>query len=156
MFNKETNMPRISRKDKISLIKHYGDLIFTKGGEGNIKDATELADIVSKYYPSPLIFFVVKPMSEEGKVVVNTDAVDTWRKAIYSMSEGQIGVGDIMGTDKYKVVRRQFVTNSPVTLANIVISMLAKDLPHTHVQDAEDAAVVWGNGRLFQVWKAHD
>lgn len=130
-------------KTKLSLTKHYGDLIFTKGGEGDIKNAKELADIVSKYYPSPRIFFVVKPMSEEGKVVVDTDAVDTWRNAIYSMSEGQIGVGDIMGTDKYKVVRRQFVTNSPVTLANIVISMLAKDLPHTHVQDAEDAAVVW-------------
>ena len=139
VFNKEHNMT----KTKLSLTKQYGDLIFTKGGEGNSKDATELATIVSKTYPSPSIFFVVKPMSEEGKVVVDTDAVDTWRNAIYSMSEGQIGVGDIMGTDKYKVVRRQFVTNSPVTLANIVISMLAKDLPHTHVQDAEDSAVVW-------------
>lgn len=130
-------------KTKLSLSKHNGYLIFTKSVEGNIKDAKELADTMRKAYPSPRIFFVVKPMSEEGKVVVDTDAVDTWRNAIYSMSEGQIGVGDIMNTDKYKVVRRQFVTNSPVTLANIVISMLAKDLPHTHLQDAEDAAVVW-------------
>lgn len=130
-------------KTKLSISKHNGYLIFTKSDEGNIKDAKELADTMRKAYPSPRIFFVVKPMSEEGKVVVDTDAVDTWRNAIYSMSEGQIGVGDIMNTDKYKVVRRQFVTNSPVTLANIVISMLAKDLPHTHLQDAEDAAVVW-------------
>ena len=130
-------------KTKLSLTKHYGDLIFTKSAEGDIKNAKELADIVSKYHTSPRIFFVVKPMSEEGRVSVDTDAVDTWRNAIYAMSEGEIWVGDIMGTDKYKVVRRQFVTNSPVTLANIVISMLAKDLPHTHLQDAEGAAVVW-------------
>lgn len=130
-------------KTKLSIEKHYSKLIFTKGGEGNIKNAKELADIVRKAYPSLSIFFVVKPMAEEGKLVVDTDSVDTWRTVIYALSEGEIGVGDIMGTDKYKVVRRQFVTNSPVTLANIVISMLAKDLPHVHVQKAEDEAVVW-------------
>lgn len=130
-------------KTKLSIEKRFNHLIFTKGGEGNIKNAEELADIVRKAYPGTNIFFVVKPMDEEGKLVVDTDSVDTWRNAIYALSEGQIGVGDIMGTDKYKVARRQFVTNSPVTLANIVISMLAKDLPHTHVQEAEGAAVVW-------------
>lgn len=130
-------------KTKLSIEKHYSKLIFTKGGEGNIKNAEELAELVRKAYPGPNIFFVVKPMTEEGKLVVDTDSMDTWRNAIYALSEGQIGVGDIMGTDKYKVARRQFVANSPVTLANIVISMLAKDLPHVHVQKAEDEAVVW-------------
>ena len=130
-------------KTKLTFSKRYCTLTFTKGGEGNVKNAEELAESLRIAFPSPNTFFVVKPMSEVGRVTVDTDSMDSWRKAIYSMSEGQIGVGDIMGTDKYKVARRQFVTNSPLTLANIVISMLAKDLPHTHVQEAEDAAAVW-------------
>lgn len=142
-FRNSLNGKHNMKKTKLSFDKRYCTLTFTKGGEGNVKNAEELAESVRNAFPGSNTFFVVKPMSEEGKVVVHTDGMDSWRKAIYAMSEGEIWVGDIVGTDKYKVVRRQFVTNSPLTLANIVISMLAKDLPHTHVQEAEDAAEVW-------------
>jgi len=131
-------------QDTLSVYKRYGNIVFTADSEHQqVTDAEDLARRIRNTFPESHIFFVVKPMSEEGKVVVDTDCMDKWRNAIYSMSEGQIWVGDIMGTDKYKVVRRQFVTNSPDTLANIVISMLAKDLPHKHIKEAEDAAVVW-------------
>lgn len=130
-------------KTKLTFNHRYCTITFTQGGEGNVKSAEQLAEMVRDAFPSKNTFFVVEPMSEEGKVVVDTDGMDMWRKAIFAMSEGEIGVSDIVGTDKYKEVRRKFVTNSPLTLANIVISMLAKDLPHTHYPNVESAAMVW-------------
>ena len=131
-------------KDILSVYRNCGKLVFCATNEHQqVTDAEELARRLRDTFTAEHIFFVVKPMKEEGKVVVDIDCMDKWRNAIYSMSEGQIWVGDLYKNDKYKVEDRQFVTNSPKTLADIVISMLAKDLPHKHVQEAEDAAMVW-------------
>ena len=131
-------------KDILSAYKRYGNIVFcANSAHQQVTGAEELARRIRNTFPEGHIFFIVKPMKEEGEGVVDTDCMDKWRNAIYSMSEGQIGVGDLYKTDKYKVEDRQFVTNSPDTLANIVISMLAKDLPHKHIQEAEDAAMVW-------------
>lgn len=131
-------------KTKLSMSIEHGDIVFRK--DSTTDRVTSKRAVVAKIkelFTSRNLFFVVEPMSVQGKVVVDMDCMDTWRNAIYSMSEGQIGVGDIVGTAKYKVVRRKFVTQSPETLADIVLSMLAKDWAHKHIQEAEDSAVVW-------------
>lgn len=131
-------------KTKLSLSIDYGDIVFSKNASTDrVTSKRAIVAALKKISESPHFFFIVKPISEQGTVAVETDYMDTWRKDIYSGSEGAIYVGDILGTAKYKVVRRQFVTQSPETLADIVLSMLAKDWPHNHIQEAEDSAVVW-------------
>lgn len=138
-FNKETYMARTS----LSIDLIHGKIVFTAGGEPNVTCKGDIVGRLKEYFKDSRPFYVVEPMATEGRVCVDTDCMDPWRNAIYALSEGQIGVGDIAGTDKYKVVRRKFVTQSPETLADIVMSMLAKDLPHTHIKEAEESAVVW-------------
>ena len=103
------------------------------------RNSTELANAVSK---SPG-FFVVSPAVKEGVLSVDNEGMDTWRKQLYALSEGAIGVGDIVNTEKYKVVRRNFVTQSAKTFADIVISALSPSLPHRHVKEAESLSAVW-------------
>lgn len=130
-------------KTKLSVSKKYNRLIFktyTTPDKVTSRRAliAKLAELSNTGW-----FFVVQPLTTTDQVTVEIEGMDSWRKDLYSGSEGSIYVGDIAGTDKYKVVRRQFVTQSPTTLADIVLSMLAKDWPHQHIQEAEDAAVVW-------------
>ena len=85
------------------------------------RNSTELANAVSNRTG----FFVVSPAVQEGVLSVDNEGMDTWRQQLYSLSEGAIGVGDIVNTDKYKVARRKFVTQSAKTFADIVISALS-------------------------------
>lgn len=131
-------------KTKLFLSIDFGDIVFSKNTTGNrVTSKRAIVTALKKFSDNPNLFYIVKPISEQGTVAVDTDYMDTWDKRIYSGSEGAIYVGDLKGTAKYEVVRRQFVTQSPETLADIVLSMLAKDWPHNHIQEAEDSAVVW-------------
>lgn len=104
-----------------------------------VRSSTELTNLV-RQCPG---FFVVSPSVQEGVLQVDTESMDTWRKQLYSLSEGAIGVGDIVNTDKYKVARRKFVTQSAKTFADIVISALSPSLPHHHIKEAESLSAVW-------------
>lgn len=103
------------------------------------RNSTELANAVSNRTG----FFVVSPAVQEGVLSVDNEGMDTWRQQLYSLSEGAIGVGDIVNTDKYKVARRKFVTQSAKTFADIVISALSPSLPHDHIKEAESLSAVW-------------
>ena len=130
-------------KTKLSVSKNYNRLIFktyttpdkVTSRRALIAKITELSNTGR--------FFVVQPLATTNQLVVDIECMDPYRNELYSGSEGSIYVGDLWGSDQYKVVRRQFITLSPTTLADIVLSMLAKDWPHQHIQEAGDAAVVW-------------
>ena len=104
-----------------------------------VRNSTELTNLVRKC-PG---FFVVSPSVQEGVLSVDTEGMDTWRKQLYALSEGAIGVGDLVNTDRYKVARRKFVTQSAKTFADIVISALSPSLPHHHIKEAESLSAVW-------------
>ena len=103
------------------------------------RNSTELTNAVSNRTG----FFVVSPAVQEGVLQVDNEGMDSWRKQLYALSEGAIGVGDIVNTDKYKVARRKFVTQSAKTFADIVISALSPSLPHRHAKEAESLSAVW-------------
>ena len=117
-------------KTKLSVSKKYSRLIFKTYTTPD--KVTSRRALIAKLaeLSSTGLFFVVKPLATTAQLTVDIEGMDSWRKDLYSGSEGSIYVGDIAGTDNYKVVRRQFITQSPTTLADIVLSMLAKDWPH--------------------------
>ena len=90
------------------------------------------------------IFFLTNPCNTEGVLVIETEGTDSWYDTtLYALSEGSIGVGDIKGTSKYKVVRRKFITQSPETFADIVLSMLKSGIAHNRIEQAEEGGAVW-------------
>lgn len=102
-----------------------------------------LVDLLAKYAGKD-IFFLTNPCNTEGVIAIETEVTDSrYGTRLYALSEGEIGVGDIKGTSKYKVVRRQFITQSPETFADIVLSMFKSGISHNRIEQAEEGGAVW-------------
>ena len=118
-------------------------------GVGFVDDHVEvdtrksLVDLLAKYAGKD-IFFLTNPCNTEGVLVIETEGTDNWyENTLYALTEGAIDVGGIKGTSKYEVVRRQFITQSPETFADIVLSMLKTGIDHNHIEQAAEGGAVW-------------
>ena len=105
---------------------------------------------------TPNTFYVIQfaTIDQDNNLVISVDTThtDSWAPGtLYQGSEGEIYVGDLKGTDKWKEVRRMYVTQSKETFANIIVSMLVEKLKdanipriqHTHIKEVEEGSIVW-------------
>ena len=124
-----------------------------------VQNASDIVQFAVKN-DSPNTFYVIQfaQIDQDHNLVIKVDAehTDSWApNTLYSGSEGEIGVSDIKGTDKWKEVRRKYVTQSKETFANIIVSMLLDKLKeargskvtprikHTHIKEVEEGSIVW-------------